>query len=115
MGTPAHELLTRTEAADYLRVGLSTMGKLLRDRAIYSVRVGHQIRVPLPALEAYVEGRPYGPRSDLDTPDTTTWPPTPSLFTDDSTPAVDAAAEAEANVRARLLHTQDHPDDLHQV
>ena len=45
-----------TEAADFLRVSLSTMLKLLRAGEVKAVKVGRQWRITRAALDAFLAG-----------------------------------------------------------
>lgn len=54
-----YELFTREEAADFLRVHSSTVGKLARSGQLYSVRAGRRMLIPRAALEAWVRGEKF--------------------------------------------------------
>lgn len=102
-------MLTRQQVADELSVSISTVGNLIRSRAIYALQVGSTYRIPREVLDAYKRGEPcpYGTSTGPETdPDVTTWPPTPSLLaaldgrdpdpqaTDDRRAALDAATSS---------------------
>lgn len=53
-------LLTVTEAAERLSLGRATTYQLVRRGAIPSVRVGRVVRVPVRALDAWVEAQTAG-------------------------------------------------------
>lgn len=74
-------LLTRQEAADRLRVSLTTMSALIKSGKIYVLRFERQVRIPEEALDAFVRGD--GPDPDVDAlakPSMDTYPPTPSIL-----------------------------------
>lgn len=48
------------EAADFLRVSLSTMLKLLRAGEVKAVKVGRQWRITRASLDAFLAGEPVG-------------------------------------------------------
>lgn len=57
---------TREQLVDILQVSLSTVGTLINEKKIFSIRVGKSIRVPEWALDDYLEGRPaYVPGDPL--------------------------------------------------
>lgn len=70
-------MVTRAEACEVLQVSLSTLGRLIKEGKLYAVKVGSQVRIPAPALEAFMAGQKYAPPS---TDDTSTWPPTPAMW-----------------------------------
>ncbi len=51
-----HLLITVTDAADRLSISRSKMYELLATGAVPSVHIGRSRRIPVDALEAYVEG-----------------------------------------------------------
>ena len=75
-----HEVFTRNEVADRLKVSLSTVGILIKSGQIYSVKVGNTYRVPDWALEDYINGRPSRRPGDRMAQDDGTIPTTPSLL-----------------------------------
>lgn len=61
---------TRSELTDILQVSLTTVGSLINEKKLFSIRVGKSIRVPQWALEDYLAGRPaYTPGDQLTEPD----------------------------------------------
>ena len=50
----ASEILTAKEAAALLRIGRSSMYRLLRDGELRSLRVGRKIVIPRRAIELYI-------------------------------------------------------------
>jgi excisionase family DNA binding protein len=48
-------LLTREEAAALLQVSTRTLDRLIQRGAFATCRIGRAVRVPLPALTAYIE------------------------------------------------------------
>lgn len=61
---------TRDELVDILQVSLSTVGTLINQGDIFSIRVGKSIRVPEWSLQDYLSGRPaYKPGDPLTEPD----------------------------------------------
>ena len=75
-------MLTREQVAKELNVSMSTVGNLLRDGSLFSIRIGKHYRVPREVLVAFKRGEPspYGRERPEDTADVTTWPPTPSML-----------------------------------
>lgn len=74
-------ILTRQEAADRLKISLSTMSKLLKENRIYHLRFQREVRIPEEALDDYVNGRgPAASGDPMKAPDLGTWPPTESLL-----------------------------------
>lgn len=51
----SHTLLTVEQAARRLSLGRTTMFQLIKTGAVVSVRIGRARRVPVEALDAYVE------------------------------------------------------------
>lgn len=82
------ELLTRAEAAQYMRVSTATVSRLEKRGHLRAVRIGRQWRIPVESLRAYLEGDPAPEvqQHRHDSPDYSTDPPTPSLLTDGGTP-----------------------------
>lgn len=54
-----YELFRRDEAAEYLRINMSHLSKLTREKRIYSVRIGRRVLYPRAALEAFIRGEHY--------------------------------------------------------
>lgn len=80
----SRNLLTRKEAAERLRVSLTTMSKLITEGRIYVLRFERQVRIPEEALDAFVRGSGPEPAADpITAPSMDTYPPTPSLLTED--------------------------------
>lgn len=74
-------ILTRQEAADRLKISLTTMSKLLKENRIYHLRFQREVRIPEEALDDYVNGRGPKPADDpMTAPDLGTWPSTPSML-----------------------------------
>ena len=74
-------LYSRQEAADMLRISLSTVGREIRSGRLRSFRAGRSIRVSAEALQQYMDGDIPGEEPAPEgREDTTTYPPTPSLF-----------------------------------
>lgn len=48
-------LLTKHEAASYLRIGLTKLNELLAKGDIRCVRIGRVVRIPVRALQEYVQ------------------------------------------------------------
>lgn len=78
----APDLLTRQEAAELLRVSLTTLTRLTKAGQLGYVKVGRQVRIPRPALDRYLSGSApeRGPVDPLVDPELSTWPPTESLL-----------------------------------
>lgn len=73
---------TREQLTEILQVSLSTVGNLISEGKIFSIRVGKSIRVPEWALDDYLAGRPaYKPGDPMQEPDYHELP-TDSLFKD---------------------------------
>lgn len=71
---------TREELTEILQVSLSTVGNLITEGKIFSIRVGKSIRVPEWSLQDFLAGRPaYKPGDPLHEPDYHELP-TDSLF-----------------------------------
>lgn len=76
---------TREECAEKLKVSVSTVGRLIRSGELYSFRAGRALRVPREALEHFAHQRAYEMTNQpKDMPDFQTWPPTPSIFGEES-------------------------------
>lgn len=73
---------TRQELTEILQVSLTTVGNLITEGKIFSIRVGKSIRIPEWALTDYLEGKPaYVPGDPLHEPDYAEYP-TESLLKD---------------------------------
>lgn len=103
----APDLLTRQEAAELLRVSLTTLTRLTKAGQLGYVKVGRQVRIPRPALDRYLSGSApeRGPVDPLVDPSLETWPPTESLLSrldqldEPLDPEQLAAAEQRAGLR----------------
>lgn len=73
-----YQLLTRAEVAEHLHCSVNHVTTLTQAGTLYSVRVGRRVLVPRCNLEAYIRGEPTPAPGDGN------WPPTPSLFDDDT-------------------------------
>lgn len=61
---------TREELTDILQVSLTTVGTLILEKKIFSIRIGKSIRVPQWALDDFLAGRPaYQPGDPMGEPD----------------------------------------------
>lgn len=61
---------TREQVAEILQVSLTTIGNLINEKKIFSIRVGKSIRVPEWALNDYMHGKPaYTPGDPMNEPD----------------------------------------------
>lgn len=77
-------LLTRQEAADRLKVSLTTMSTVLKSGDLYHFRFAREVRIPEEALDDYVNGiKPPAKGNPLAAADGATYPPTESLLGDD--------------------------------
>ena len=78
----APDLLTRQEAAELLRVSLTTLTRLTKAGQLGSIKVGRQVRIPRTAIDRYLDGSApeRGPVDPLRDPELSTWPPTESLL-----------------------------------
>lgn len=77
----SRNLLTRQEAADRLKVSLTTMSSLIKAGDIFVLRFKRQVRIPEEALDDYVNGiKPTGYGDPMHEPDGGTYPPTESLI-----------------------------------
>lgn len=84
------QLFTRQEAADYLRIGVSTFSRLISAGALPYVRInGRTLRIAKSSLDAYVRGEynngvPGGTTAAPEQQDDlSTYPPTPSMLADE--------------------------------
>lgn len=78
----APDLLTRQEAAELLRVSLTTLTRLTRAGQLGRIKVGRQVRIPRTAIDRYLAGSApeRGQIDPLRDPELSTWPPTESLL-----------------------------------
>jgi len=78
----APDLLTRQEAAELLRVSLTTLTRLTKAGQLGHVKVGRQVRIPRTAIDRYLAGSApeRGQIDPLCDPELSTWPPTESLL-----------------------------------
>lgn len=77
----SNDLLTREEAAEVLRVSLTTMSRILGSGRLPHLRIGRAVRIPREALDAYVRGEYDDTLGDpMERAEVGTWPPTPSLL-----------------------------------
>lgn len=71
---------TREELTEILQVSLTTVGNLINEKKIFSIKVGKSIRVPEWSLHDFLHGKPaYQPGDPLTEPDYYDLP-TDSLF-----------------------------------
>lgn len=73
-----YRLYTRDEAADFLRITTAWLTELTKSGQVYSIKSGRRRLFPRAALTAYIRGESFNTGVDAD--DTSTWPPTPSIF-----------------------------------
>lgn len=73
-------LLTREEAAERLKVSLTTMSKIITDGDIFVLRFKRAVRIPEEALDDYVNGIRPDHGDPMTKPDAGTWPPTESML-----------------------------------
>lgn len=78
--TQKPEIYTRAEVADMLKVSISTVGRLVKEKQLYAFKAGRGVRIPAYSLAAYVAGEAPPHYTTENEPDTSTWPPTPSLM-----------------------------------
>lgn len=78
-----YRLYTRSEAAHFLRVSEKWLDELVKRGQLYSITSGRRRLFPRIALTAFIRGEKFVPEGSLDADDTTTWPPTPSIFQGD--------------------------------
>lgn len=80
----SENLLTRQEAADRLKVSLTTMSTILKSGDLFYFRFRREVRIPVEALDDYINGvRPPGKDNPLAAPDGATYPPTESMLKGD--------------------------------
>lgn len=75
-----YRLYSRQEAAEFLRVSVKWLDEMVKRGELYNVRTGKRRLFPRAALVAFVRGETFSPQGSIDADDTTTWPPTPSIF-----------------------------------
>lgn len=63
---PQYELLTRDEAADALRVHVSTIGHMTRRGQLPAVRVGKRVFITRAAIQAHIRGEEFDPLTATD-------------------------------------------------
>lgn len=76
---------TRSEAAQFLGVSVTTLMREVHAGKLYTFKVGRQVRIPAESLDDFVAGRPahQAPadrREPMHADDGDTFPPTPSVF-----------------------------------
>lgn len=76
-----YALYTRDEAAEFLRITKAWLTELTKTGQLYSIKSGRRRLYPRAALTAYVRGERFV--DSLEGDDTSTWPPTPSVFSGD--------------------------------
>lgn len=75
-----YRLYTREEAAEFLRISEKWLDELVKRGELYSITSGKRRLFPRAALTAYVRGETFSSHGGVDGDDTSTWPPTPSIF-----------------------------------
>ena len=103
--------MTREEAADRLRVSITTIARLLHDGELRGIRIGKSIRIRTEDLDRMIAGLPPLPvPADLAAEDEGTWPPTPSLLAQlDGREHTDAQADDDAAAVRAATHRPGHP------
>lgn len=77
----SENLLTRKEAAERLKVSLTTMSTIIKSGDLFFFRFAREVRIPAEALDDYINGvKPAGKDNPLEAPDGATYPPTESLL-----------------------------------
>lgn len=74
---------TVNATADMLGISRSRMYKLMELGEIFYIQPGGHRMIPADAIHAFLRGEHYNPNADKQREhqaDTTTWPPTPSIF-----------------------------------
>lgn len=96
------ELMTRAEAARRLRVSVTTLARMYDSGMIRAIRVGKGVRIPTAEVDRMIRGEPaeHVP-SGPNTPDYSTWPPTPSMLGEDD---LNHQAAAEQRRREEDAH-----------
>lgn len=73
-----YKLYTRVEAAEFLRITTAWLTELTNTEQIHSLKIGRRRLYPRAALTAYIRGERFD--AGMSGEDTSTWPPTPSMF-----------------------------------
>lgn len=73
-----YHLYTRDEAAEFLRITPQWLTELTKTGQIHSIKSGRRRLYPRAALTAYIRGEKFP--EGIGGEDTSTWPPTPSMF-----------------------------------
>ena len=73
-----YKLYTREEAAEFLRITTAWLTELTNTEQIHSLKIGRRRLYPRAALTAYIRGEKFD--TGVGGEDTSTWPPTPSMF-----------------------------------
>lgn len=75
-------LYTVQETCATLRVSRTTLYRLTKIGALYSVKAGSRVLYPREAVTAYLAGETFDPKAGAPAThaDVSTWPPTPSLL-----------------------------------
>lgn len=73
-----YKLYTRAEAAEFLRITTAWLTELTNTEQIHSLKIGRRRLYPRAALTAYIRGERF--ETGVAAEDTSTWPPTPSMF-----------------------------------
>ena len=76
--TDPYKLYTRAEAAEFLRITTAWLTELTNTEQIHSIKIGRRRLYPRAALTAYIRGERFD--TGVQAEDTSTWPPTPSMF-----------------------------------
>lgn len=76
--TDPYRLYTREEAATFLRITPAWLTELTNTGQLHSIKSGRRRFYPRAALTAYIRGERF--ETGISGEDTTTWPPTPSIF-----------------------------------
>src|SRR5690625_6585072 len=94
---------TRNELTEILQVSLTTVGTLINQGDIFSIKVGKSIRVPEWALRDYLMGKPaYKPGDPISEPDYHELP-TDSLFKDSGNDSRSEEHTSELQSRGHLV------------
>lgn len=75
-----YHLYTRPEACEFLRISEKWLDELVKRGDLYSITSGKRRLFPRAALTAYIRGEVFAPHAGVTGDDTSTWPPTPSMF-----------------------------------
>lgn len=73
-----YKLYTRAEAAEFLRITTAWLTELTNTEQVHSIKIGRRRLYPRAALTAYIRGERF--ETGVHAEDTSTWPPTPSMF-----------------------------------